>query len=278
MPRTEWLPLGWAELGLKAGLGFSPYQGLWAESCVCLVLLRPRRTAQAWLRAPEVNHRELLPEGICTNSFIFTPSDSQGLPGGLWAGPGDGFIPSKASSLLCLPGSAVPGLLVAHPRNLTGDKSLWDWALMMFRGILLPVLTEGNKPRCRNPNSPTGMGSAHIRSSGWDPPFIVPTAEIILQSTELILQDGSPRSQQGWIRKKNSLYSFNFRPVQRNLVFRWVCSFPPLDHLSSAAKWKRAVWKNGLKRAGEKKELKEKAKEKSLTASTYMENKSQKEK
>lgn len=206
MPRTEWLPLGWAELGLKAGLGFSPYQGLWAESCVCLVLLRPRRTAQAWLRAPEVNHRELLPEGICTNSFIFTPSDSQGLPGGLWAGPGDGFIPSKASSLLCLPGSAVPGLLVAHPRNLTGDKSLWDWALMMFRGILLPVLTEGNKPRCRNPNSPTGMGSAHIRSSGWDPPFIVPTAEIILQSTELILQDGSPRSQQGWIRKKKIVF------------------------------------------------------------------------
>lgn len=70
MPRTEWLPLGWAELGLKAGLGFSPYQGLWAESCVCLVLLRPRRTAQAWLWAPEVNHRELLPEGICTKFHL----------------------------------------------------------------------------------------------------------------------------------------------------------------------------------------------------------------
>lgn len=271
MPRTEWLPLGWAELSLKAGLEFSPYQGLWAESCVCLVLLRPRRTAQAWLWAPEVNHRELLPEGICTNSFIFTP---QWQPRAAWGPLGRPWRWFHSFKSLF---TAVPGLLVAHPRNLTGDKSLWDWALMMFRGILLPVLTEGNKPRCRNPNSPTGMGSAHIRSSGWDPPFIVPTAEIILQSTELILQDGSPRSQQGWIRKKNSLYSFNFRPLQRNLVFGWVCSFPPLDHLSSAAKWKRAVQKNGLKRAGEK-ELKEKAKEKSLTASTYMENKSQKEK
>lgn len=144
---------------------------------------------------------------------------------------------------------------------------------MMSRGIWLPALTERNKPRCQNPNSPTGMGSAHIRSSGWDPPFIVPTPEIILQSTELILQDASPRYQQGGIRKEKSLYSYNFRPGQSNLVFERVFSFLPLDPLSSAAKWKRTVHKNGLKKRGEKKELKEKARGKSLTASTYMKNK-----